>query len=80
MPSATTKSPPADTLPSADEREAAGKAAHAKASRSSHGEWEPAVRRKDPVKVLEDQAKRAPFGAACMTGRGPYEGQLKTPS
>ncbi|MGH2966743.1 MAG: DUF2252 domain-containing protein [Solirubrobacterales bacterium] len=42
---------------SADERAAAGKAAREKVSRSSHGEWKPASRRRDPVKVLEDQAK-----------------------
>jgi uncharacterized protein (DUF2252 family) len=39
------------------ERAAAGKAARAKVPRSSHGEWKPASRRRDPVKVLEDQAK-----------------------
>ena len=42
---------------SPDERAAAGKAAREQASRESHGEWEPAARRRDPVKVLEDQAK-----------------------
>jgi uncharacterized protein (DUF2252 family) len=51
----------ADTLVTAgsspEERAAAGKAAREKASRASHGEWEPAARRRDPVKVLEDQAK-----------------------
>src|SRR5512132_2414416 len=58
MPSAPapTKSQP-EELASADERAAAGKAAREKASRASHGEWEPAARRRDPVKVLEDQAK-----------------------
>ena len=40
-----------------EERAAAGKAARKQASRESHGEWEPAARRRDPVKVLEDQAK-----------------------
>jgi uncharacterized protein (DUF2252 family) len=66
MPSAPTKSksPPGDTASvslretaSAEERAAAGKAAREKASRSSHGDWEPPARRRDPVKVLEDQAK-----------------------
>ena len=36
---------------------AAGKAAREEASRSSHGDWEPAADRRDPVDVLEDQAK-----------------------
>ena len=39
-----------------EERAAAGKAAREKVPRSSHGEWEPPARRRDPVKVLEDQA------------------------
>ena len=56
MPSAPTKSQPVD-IAGADERAAAGKAAREKASRASHGDWEPATRRTDPVKVLEDQAK-----------------------
>jgi uncharacterized protein (DUF2252 family) len=42
---------------SPEERAAAGKAAREKVPRSSHGEWEPPARRRDPVKVLEDQAK-----------------------
>ncbi len=57
MPTAPTDSPPVDTLPSADERAAAGKAAREKVSRSSHGDWAPAARRRDPVKVLEVQSK-----------------------
>ena len=67
MPSAPTKSRPAAStnsqpaepveIATADERAAAGKAAREKTSRASHGEWEPAARRRDPVKVLEDQAK-----------------------
>ena len=62
MPSAPTKSQPATKsqpvdIASADERAAAGKAAREKASRSSHGDWEPAARRRNPVKLLEDQAK-----------------------
>jgi uncharacterized protein (DUF2252 family) len=51
----------ADTLvragSSPEERAAAGKAARENVSRSSHGVWKPASRRRDPVKVLEDQAK-----------------------
>ena len=50
-------SQPADAVISADQRAAAGKAAREKTPRASHGEWESAARRKDPVKVLEDQAK-----------------------
>ncbi len=38
------------------ERAAAGKAARAATPRSSHGEWEPAADRADPVDVLERQA------------------------
>ena len=60
MPSATatapTKSQP-EELATADERAAAGKAAREKTSRASHGDWAPAPRRRDPVKVLEDQSK-----------------------
>ena len=44
----------ADLSPS--ERAAAGKAARERAPRSSHGDWEPAVERPDPVDVLERQA------------------------
>jgi uncharacterized protein (DUF2252 family) len=44
-------------LASAADHAAAGKLAREKNSRSSHGDWEPAARRRDPVKVLEDQAK-----------------------
>jgi uncharacterized protein (DUF2252 family) len=59
-----------DAIASADERAAAGKAAREKASRSSHGGWEPAARRRDPVEVLEDQAKdRVPELAPIRYGR-----------
>ena len=69
MPSAPAKSPPVD-IASADERAAAGKAARKKAPRSSHGEWAPAARRRDPVKVLEDQAKnRVPELVPIRYGR-----------
>ena len=54
---ATTASPP--ELPrgeSVSERAAAGKAARDRAPRSSHGEWQPAADRPDPVEVLERQA------------------------
>ena len=69
MPSAPTKSPLVDTV-SPEERAAAGKAAREKVPRSSHGEWKPAARRRDPVKVLEDQAKsRVPELVPIRYGR-----------
>jgi uncharacterized protein (DUF2252 family) len=45
---------PADATP--QERAALGKAARKHAPRSSHGQWEPAPERPDPVDVLERQA------------------------
>ena len=69
MTSAPTKSPLVDTG-SPEERAAAGKAARKKVPRSSHGEWKPAARRRDPVKVLEDQAKsRVPELVPIRYGR-----------
>ena len=69
MPSAPTKSPLVDTA-SPEERAAAGKAARERVPRSSHGEWKPAARRRDPVKVLEDQAKnRVPELVPIRYGR-----------
>ena len=38
------------------ERTARGKATRAEVSRASHGEWEPALHRPDPVELLEEQA------------------------
>ena len=59
-----------DATASADERAAAGKAAREKVPRSSHGEWKPPARRRDPVKVLEDQAKsRVPELVPIRYGR-----------
>jgi uncharacterized protein (DUF2252 family) len=53
-----------------EERAAGGKAARKKAPRSSHGEWRPAARRRDPVKVLEDQAtNRVPELVPIRYGR-----------
>jgi uncharacterized protein (DUF2252 family) len=70
MPSTPTTSPPADSVASAEERAAAGKAAREKVPRSSHGEWEPPARRREPVKVLEDQAKtRVPELVPIRYGR-----------
>jgi hypothetical protein len=69
MPSAPTPSPLVDTA-SAEERAAAGKVARGKTSRDSHGEWQPRHRRRDPVKVLEDQAKtRVPELVPIRYGR-----------
>lgn len=57
MPLTATTSQPVDLDSAAAESAAAGKAARENASRSSHAEWKPAKGRKDPVKVLESQAK-----------------------
>ena len=57
MPRTAAKTSPTDALASAADRAAAGKAARENASRSSHGDWERPARRRNPVKVLEDQAK-----------------------
>jgi uncharacterized protein (DUF2252 family) len=43
--------------PPAPERVARGKAARNEAPRSSHGRWEPAANRPDPVSLLEEQAE-----------------------
>ena len=69
MPSTPTK-PKLKETASAEERAAAGKAAREKVPRSSHGEWKPPARRRDPVKVLEDQAKsRVPELVPIRYGR-----------
>jgi hypothetical protein len=39
------------------ERATRGRAARAEVQRSSHGDWKPAPGRRDPVDVLEDQAR-----------------------
>ncbi len=70
MPSVPTPPPPVDAATSAAERAAAGKAARDRASRSSHGEWQPESGRRDPVEVLEDQAKsRVPELVPIRYGR-----------
>ena len=70
MAPAATKSKPAVRLGAADESAAAGKTARENAPRSSHGEWEPAKGRKDPVKLLESQAKsRVPELVPIRYGR-----------
>ncbi len=59
-----------DPHASVEERATAGKAAREQAPRSSHGEWEPAKRRRDPVKVLEEQAtSRVPELVPIRYGR-----------
>ncbi len=69
-PASTTSQRPVDIDAAAAESEAAGKAAREKAPRSSHGEWEPAKGRKDPVKLLESQAKsRVPELVPIRYGR-----------
>ena len=57
-------------LPTVGERAATGKAARAIASRSGHGEWEPAADRRDPVELLEEQAaSRVPELVPIRYGR-----------
>jgi hypothetical protein len=46
----------ADLHLSMEDRAASGRAARALVPRSSHGEWQPAANRPDPVKLLEEQA------------------------
>jgi len=64
------KSQPVHVDASAAERAAAGKSARKRTPRASHGEWEPAKGRKDPVKLLEEQAKsRVPELVPIRYGR-----------
>jgi uncharacterized protein (DUF2252 family) len=52
------------------ERAAVGKAARSGAPRSSHGDWEPAGERADPLKILEEQAlSRVPELVPIRYGR-----------
>ena len=80
--SGTGSSPPdaADTAGSAParklahltpgERVARGKAARNEVPRSSHGRWEPAVNRPDPIELLEEQAaSRVPELVPIRYGR-----------
>src|SRR5262249_26890185 len=54
----------------AAERAARGKAARAEVPRSSHGEWEPATQRPDPVELLQEQAEsRVPELVPIRHGR-----------
>ena len=55
---------------SVDERVARGKSARAGTPRSSHGKWEPAPDRPDPVALLEEQAaSRVPMLVPVRYGR-----------
>jgi uncharacterized protein (DUF2252 family) len=55
---------------SVSERAAVGKAARARAPRSSHGEWGPAAGREDPIAILEAQsASRVPELVPIRYGR-----------
>jgi len=52
------------------ERTARGKATRAEVSRASHGDWEPAAHRPDPVDLLEEQAQsRVPELVPIRYGR-----------
>ena len=59
----TTKPPLSDVKPkpierfTTAERQARGRAARSELPRSAHGAWEPASVRRDPVELLEDQAR-----------------------
>jgi uncharacterized protein (DUF2252 family) len=70
MASERVESPSLGASASPDEHAAAGKTARENASRSSHGGWEPATHRRDPLTVLEDQAKsRVPELVPIRYGR-----------
>ena len=56
--------------PSARERAARGKTARNETPRSSHGRWEPAINRPDPIALLEEQAgSRVPDLVPIRYGR-----------
>ena len=57
MASKSIETAPPRATQSPDERAAAGKAARSAVPRSSHGQWEPPANRRDPVDVLEDEAR-----------------------
>ncbi len=62
--------PPRHHHPSVEERAAAGKAARSGVPRSSHGPWEPAPDRPDPVDILERQSStRVPELVPIRYGR-----------
>jgi len=56
--------------PSPKERAALGKAAREEAPRASHGDWSPASDRRDPIEILEEQARtRVPDLVPIRYGR-----------
>ena len=55
-PQASPRAPAVEHL-SVEDRAARGKAARTDVGRSVHGDWAPATGRRDPVELLEDQAK-----------------------
>jgi Uncharacterized protein conserved in bacteria (DUF2252) len=57
MASERTESAPSRVNPSPAERAAAGKAARSAVPRSSHSGWAPPANGRNPVDVLEDQAR-----------------------
>jgi uncharacterized protein (DUF2252 family) len=64
------RKPTAVPHPTVEQRAAQGKAARAVAPRSGHGEWEPATDRRDPVELLEEQARtRVPELVPMRYGR-----------
>jgi uncharacterized protein (DUF2252 family) len=64
------RKPTALPHPTVEQRAAQGKAARAVAPRSGHGEWEPATDRRDPVELLEEQARtRVPELVPMRYGR-----------
>jgi hypothetical protein len=72
----TTKAPLSDVKPkpmdrfTTEERQARGRAARLELPRSAHGVWEPASIRRDPVELLEEQARtRLPELAPIRYGR-----------
>ena len=71
MPSTlATRDLPRSAPPTPEERAAAGKSARAQVPRSSHGVWEPAADRPDPVELLEGQAsQRVPELVPLRYGR-----------
>jgi uncharacterized protein (DUF2252 family) len=70
MPTKTSNAHPAASLASPADRAAEGKAARAEVPRASHGDWEPAPGRRDPVELLEEQAQtRVPELVPIRYGR-----------
>src|SRR3954447_16957644 len=69
-PAATT-----DHLPTLEERIAVGKALRDAVPRESHGAWKPQTNRRDPIEILQEQAKtRIPSLVPIRYGR-----MLQTP-